>query len=66
LRFRQQAVDFVEEQRAALCNFNQARTVGSAPVKAPFATPNSSLSKSVSGSVPQFTAMKGSGRRLLM
>jgi len=31
----------------------------SAPVKAPFSYPNSSLSRRVSGSAPQLTAMKG-------
>ena len=55
-----QLAELVEEERAAIGLCEEARRGRAvAPVNAPFAWPNSSLSSSVSGMAPQFTAMNG-------
>ena len=64
LQRRRHLADLVEEQRAAVASLEQARSRAAvAPVNAPFAWPNSSLSSSVSGSAAQLTATNGPAAR---
>jgi hypothetical protein len=55
--------DFVEQQRAAVASSNLPMRRATAPVKAPFSWPNSSLSSRFSGIAAQLTEMNGLSAR---
>ena len=64
LRGERQLAHLVEEERPALRLLEEAGLrAAAAPVNAPRAWPNSSLSTSSAGSAPQFTATKRRSRR---
>ena len=54
LQFQADVADFIEEERAAVRKLEPAFLCTSAPVKAPFSWPNSSLSSSPDGMAAQF------------
>ena len=64
LRLERHVADLVEEQRAAVGLLEAAVRPRSAPVKAPFSWPNSSLSSSSRGIAAQLIATNGPSRRL--
>jgi hypothetical protein len=63
LRLHRHVADFVEEQRAAGRLLELADVRATAPVKAPFSCPNSSLSISSAGMAAVLTATNGPSRR---
>ena len=58
LQVERQVADLVEQQRALVRQLEQAGRSAVAPVNAPFAWPNSSLSSSCSGIAAQLMAVK--------
>ena len=62
---RGDGLDLVEQQRAARGADQRPSRSASAPVKAPFAWPKSSLSSMLSGSAPAFTGTNGPRDRAL-
>jgi hypothetical protein len=57
--------DLIEKECAAVRGLETADLAGTAPVKAPFSYPKSSLSSIPKGIAAQFSLRKGRARRLL-
>ena len=59
LNLQVEIADFIQEKRAFVGHFKESGFWASAPLKAPFSYPKSSLSTRCSGIAAQFTSIKG-------